>query len=222
MRTRIRCQRFGGRRNVNLEFVGQDSPRYLDYHNGLYQALTVVGTQLKDLEDKFAPIPPPEDRKWINILIDIATMGTLSVAGPFFNGFLKETAYFINKAAANYPAFDNTKNTVMTFIGQGSTLTKDLLSRGKPNGDSWTPQSQDSFSGYIGTVVDIWGNVTDAQLRKMFSGLDDSPTTLGNIIADGKLIDGREVGDSPPKTTISDLQTNMEKTIFGFSIPALW
>lgn len=50
------------------------------------EAATYINNALVDFENKFAPVPPPEDNtKRLYFLIDIITLGVSVVAGPFFN-----------------------------------------------------------------------------------------------------------------------------------------
>ena len=41
---------------------------------------------MSDFENTFAPIPPPPDNTWIQILLDLVSMGATMVAGPFLKG----------------------------------------------------------------------------------------------------------------------------------------
>jgi hypothetical protein len=64
---------------------------YSSYHNTLFKATSTVSTMLKDLENKFAPIPPNldhiQDLFFINLL-------ALLAAGPFFNSLIIKMSYF--------------------------------------------------------------------------------------------------------------------------------
>lgn len=132
---------------------------YKKYYDGLFMSLSIVGTALDDMENKFAPIPPEEDDTWLNILIDMITLGSLGTAGPLFNTMLKDHDWFAGKTGS---ALDNAKDTTMTLVGQGTTTAKDLLSPG--NEGEWTPEKQDEFSAYMGQVVYGWSNVTSRAL----------------------------------------------------------
>lgn len=58
----------------------------------------------------------------------------------------------------------------------------------------------------------------------LFDGKDDSIETLTDPISGGKLIPGRS--KSPPASSsdssVVDLETNIAKSFFGYSLPALW
>lgn len=175
---------------------------------------------LDDLENKFAPVPPPDDDNWLLLLIDLITVGTLGTAGPFFNTFLKQLPYFVGKGST----FDNIKDTSMNMIGQSTTITKDVL----PSDDSpWKPESQDAFSHYMGNTINGWANVTSIALKQLFNGSDSSLKILGDTMANGRLIKGAYKGDRPDEgetnsTLTNDLHANIQKCFFGYSIPALW
>ena len=114
-----------------------------DYHDTLFKVASADSFALKDLQNKFAPIPKEEDKTWIPLLINLITVGTLSAAGPFFNSFLNRLPYFVNNAAT----FNNLKDTTMNLIGQSTTIAKDLV----PTEDGeWRLEKQDAFSNYMG------------------------------------------------------------------------
>ncbi|KAK5799831.1 hypothetical protein VI817_002043 [Penicillium citrinum] len=193
-----------------------------DYHDTLFESTIIASTALKDMENKFAPIPPEEDKTWLLMLIDLLTLGSLGTAGPFFNTALKRLPYFLEKAGSS--TLDNIKDTTMTIIGQGTTIAKDVL----PSKDSpWTHESQDAFSNYMGQVVEGWANITSLSLEKLFEGTPDSIKRLEEAMANGKLIEEAKFNEEPEKdddkTTIkNDLRANIKKCFFGYSIPALW
>ena len=168
------------------------------------------------MEDTFAPIPEPETNQWLNILIDLLTIGTRSIDGPFFNSFLKQ----LPASAKNGELFDNAKDTSMNLIGQSTTLAKDMLESPAP--DDWTPQEQNKFSTYIGQVIFGWMYNAELAIQDLFSGSQTSVQTLGKIIANGALIPGDRDGEAPDNTTATDMKRNVLRSFYGFSIPALW
>ncbi|KGO73174.1 Glycoside hydrolase, superfamily [Penicillium italicum] len=191
-----------------------------DYYDTLFHASVIATTALDDLDNKFAPIPPAKDNTWLLPLIDLLALGTLGTAGPFFNTVLNKLPYFLEKSST----LDNFKDTTMTMVGQGTTIAKDLLPSDDPN-SRWNPQSQDTFSNYMGQVVDGWANVSSLSLEQLFDGKPKSIKTLGEIISNGKLVDGKfeqEPSKDDEATDINDLRTNIQKCFFGYSIPALW
>ncbi|CAG8893424.1 unnamed protein product [Penicillium egyptiacum] len=189
-----------------------------DYHDSLVEATVFSSTALDHMENSFAAVPPEKDNTWLLLIIDLLTVGTLGTAGPFFNTVLKKLPYFLQKTST----YENSKDTTMTMIGQGTTLAKDLISSEK---SPWTPQSQDAFSNYMGQVVGGWANMTSYSLRRLFDGNDDSIKRIGEIISNGKLVAGKfeqEPDDLYDETYKEDLVTNIQKCFLGFSIPALW
>jgi GH18 family chitinase len=179
---------------------------YKDYHTSLFQAASVLGPMLNHMENTFAPVPPEEDNTWALLLINLVTLGTLSGAGPFFNSYLSTRPYFLNKETT----LNNIKDTSMTLVGQGTSIAKDLLKEGKAH---WTPASQDAFSYYMGEAINGWANVTSFSLDKIFDGSPESIDAIWDVISNGKLIEGNCTEDMP---------SNILKSFFAFSIPALW
>lgn len=66
---------------------------FKSYKNALIaSAATDITNALDDLENKFAPIPEPDDNQWLLLLIDLVTLGTSAIAAPFFNsGMSRQT-----------------------------------------------------------------------------------------------------------------------------------
>lgn len=190
---------------------------YHEYYDALYDVAGIISTSLDNMEDTFAPIPASPDNKWTYLLIDLITLGTLSVAGPFFNTLLKNTAYFIEKEGS---ALDNLKDTTLTLIGQSTTIAKDVL----PSKDSpWTPEAQNEYSNYMGQAIAGWANVTSLSLEKFFEATDDTLDAMGELISDGKLIrgsTGNNVVDGSNQS--NDLRANLAKSFYAYAIPNLW
>jgi GH18 family chitinase len=190
---------------------------YKEYDKALVSNEITALWSLDDLQNKFAPIPPEENNTWILVLFDLITVGTLSAAGPFFNSLLKTMPYFINSKDAT---FDNLKDTTMNLIGQSTTIAKDVL----PSKDApWTPERQASFSNYMGQAIKAWKELNTLSLEKIFDGSPESINLIWKIIKDGKLIQGkpsRTLTESEDKT--KSLRDNIGKTLYGYTIPALW
>lgn len=191
---------------------------YHEYHDALYDVAGVISTALDNMEDTFAPIPAPPENKWTYLLIDLITLGTLSIAGPFFNTILKNTAYFVAKEGSSMA--DNLKDTTMTLIGQSTTIAKDVL----PSKDSpWTPEAQNEFSNYMGQAIAGWANVTSLSLGKLFEATDDTLDAIGELISDGKLIRGSTGNNFIDTASASnDLRANLAKSFYAYAIPNLW
>ncbi|OLN96797.1 Killer toxin subunits alpha/beta 2 [Colletotrichum chlorophyti] len=190
---------------------------YHSYRETLFKLIGPFANGADDMEDTFAPIPEEKTNQWLNILIDLLTIGTLGGAAPFFNGFLKTLPAF---SKPNTNTFDNTKDTVLMLMGQTTTLAKDMLS--SPDQDKWTPSEQNKFSNYMNQVIFGWMNATEFTLGKLFGGENTYVTLLGDLISNGKFIDGAREGKAPALPTAGDVEANIFKTIYGYSIPALW
>jgi hypothetical protein len=71
------------------KLTGDEQPlqMYLDYYNALYRAAGVsINPELKNFENKFAPVPPAlDDPKWLQILLGLISLGATMIAAPFFN-----------------------------------------------------------------------------------------------------------------------------------------
>ncbi|SPO01630.1 related to RF2 protein [Cephalotrichum gorgonifer] len=188
-------------------------------HHGYWDALQgMTGSfalSADDMEDTFAPIPEPDTNQWLNIMIDLLTIGTLTTAAPFFNGFLKQLPAF-----SNPKTYDTTESISMNLISQTTTLAKDMLKSPKP--DNWTPQEQNKFSNYVGQAIFGWMNSTELGLKKLFDGTPESIRVLEDAIANGNLIEGQREEPERKDTSATELQANVLKSFFGFSIPALW
>ncbi|KAI7774988.1 Killer toxin subunits alpha/beta [Diaporthe eres] len=188
---------------------------YHNYRPTMFSLIGPFANGADDMEETFAPVPEEKTNQWLNILIDVITIGTLGGAAPFFNGFLKTLPAF-----ADPKTFDNTKDTVLMLMGQTTTLAKAMML--SPDQDSSTNKDQDKFSNYMNQVVFGWMNATERTLSKLSSGEMEYVTVLGNLMSDGKLVPGRRTGEAPKEPTASELEANIFKTFYGYSIPALW
>ncbi|KAK6499976.1 hypothetical protein TWF481_010333 [Arthrobotrys musiformis] len=191
-------------------------------HHAYYKRMSAItgiyGLSVDDMEKTFAPVPEPKTNQWLNIFIDLITIGTLTTAAPFFNMVLKQMPAF-----AKTSTYDNAKDTALTLIGQSTTLAKDALS--SPPSSPWTPHEQDKFSNYMGQVILGWMKDTERTVKRTFNGSEETVKALGAAIADGKLIDGKWDGDAQPpasETPETDLRSNILKSFYVFSIPILW
>ncbi|RYP62222.1 hypothetical protein DL771_009821 [Monosporascus sp. 5C6A] len=187
-----------------------------DMHKSYYTALTggasTFGTKVQDMENNFAPIPPPPDNKSLFVLLDLLAMGTLTAAGPFFNNFIAKLPRF---ATPGNTAFPNAKDTTMTMIGQSIGLSKDLQSA--PKAGDWTPGKQAKFSAYMGQVIEGWEDITVKSLEKILDGSDASLAVLDKLLANGAMYPK----GTTPKSDL-DLFKNIRKAFFAYAIPILW
>ncbi|KAK4246406.1 glycoside hydrolase [Corynascus novoguineensis] len=180
---------------------------FYDYNEMLIAATSFVSMALIDLEKTFAPVPEEEDKAWIYLLIDLITLGTLTVAGPAFNRQVGILSYFSDKSQ------NDIKDTVMTLIGQRTTIAKDVLPSMQ---HEWTDEMQATFGTMLGRVVKGWLNTT------LLTSLD----ILWDAMSGGKLIEGMPAPGTklPPvdESIDREFQANVEKSIYAFAIPNLW
>ncbi|EGS17235.1 class V chitinase-like protein [Thermochaetoides thermophila DSM 1495] len=191
---------------------------YHDYYRALTDEMAIINTALDDMENTFAPVPEPDDKSLVNLLVDLLTLGTLSIGAGWFNTVLKQTAYFRSRGS---DVFDNIKDVTQILIGQGTTIAKDVL----PDKEKkWSQEGKDKFTHYLGDVVDGWLKIVNMTLVKIFDGSDSSIDLLWKAMSDGKLIEGKVLSQS----TLSDgdrvktLRDLTQATVFAFGIPALW
>lgn len=186
------------------------------YYDGLSDMRGGVQTTIRRMENVFAPIPEPKTNQWLNIMIDFLTIGALGGAAPFFNSVLKTLPAFSKPGSS---LFDNTKDTALNMIGQGTTLAKDLLQ--SPDEDKWTPDAQKDFSDYAAQAVFGWMNSTTMSLKTLFSGERESLDALTAILKDGKMLPGA-AGDMSSSRGAIDIEATARKTFFAYAIPGLW
>ncbi|TKW59449.1 hypothetical protein CTA1_11472 [Colletotrichum tanaceti] len=91
-----------------------------------------------------------------------------------------------------------------------------------PDQSKWTPSEQNKFSNYMNQVIFGWMNATEYTLGKLLGGEDAYVRVRGSLISDGKFIDGKRDRAKPALPTAGDVEANIFKTIYGYSIPALW
>jgi hypothetical protein len=185
-----------------------------DFYTTLFQAAATISYSLDHMENTFAPIPePPNDWK-TNLLINLVTLGTLFVGGPFFNEVIKRGAFF------SLRTLNNAKDTSLTVVGQSTTMAKDLFRRWEPD---WTHEGQESFSHNLGRAIELWAHTTELALSDLFNGTDKALEILGEAMADGMLIEGMQVSDPlPQRDTAESMVSNLRKTVFTYSIPVPW
>jgi GH18 family chitinase len=201
------------------------------YYNTLRSAAGTLALEMDHMENTFAPVPAPKDNIWAHMLINMATLGTMTLAAPFFNNMLKSMPYFAGKPT------DNIKDNTYAVIAAISTTAKDLLpdDQGKV---PWTREDQDRFSHYMANVVEGWLSVTSLAVERLFYGAPRAPNridmvldeselnTLYNLISDGKLLEAAQWPDGverpSPRNQTNELTASVKKTFYSFGIPALW
>lgn len=74
---------------------------------------------LTSFENTFAPVTPPENTAWMDILWAVISLGLTAVAAPFFNGAFSKLAYF----AENGHTLDNLKDATYAAIASGAIIS---------------------------------------------------------------------------------------------------
>ncbi|KAM7212489.1 hypothetical protein V8F06_012111 [Rhypophila decipiens] len=187
-----------------------------DMHKAYDTALTgqagSFATKVDDMENTFAPVPPPPDNKSLFILLDLLTMGTLTAAGPFFNNFILKLPAFSKPGGTLGP---NSKDTTMTLIGQSVGLAKDA--KKAPSPAEWTQKKLDKFSAFMGQIIEGWQDINIKTLEKVLSGSDASLNVLDKLLANGNFYPK----GLTPKSDL-DLIKTIRKSFFAYAIPILW
>ncbi|KAL4879073.1 hypothetical protein BJY04DRAFT_229417 [Aspergillus karnatakaensis] len=189
---------------------------HADYHDALFDVAALTSFTLDDMENTFAPVPTADDNTWLRVLLNLITIGTLSAGAPFFNSILKPMPWFTR----NPQIWQNSKEITLMIVGQTATMAKDLLPTNSP---PWSPEAQDQFSHYMGQVINGWANITSLSLEELFSGNDEPLKILQDSMQNGKLIEGAFAGEPDDSGNAkNELRANIQKSFYGFSIPALW
>ncbi|KAL4886083.1 chitinase [Aspergillus karnatakaensis] len=197
--------------------ISQIHVLFKEYDRLLWNAASVLSLQIDDLKNKFAPLPEEDVPLWQEIMSNLLVLGGMGIVGPLFDKLLSQRDWFLQNDRK-----ETTTATVMTILDQTTSVARDLLPGGEPG--KWTPGKQDEFSAYMGQVILGWSSYTALGLANLLEEPDDDAlAALWNVISDGKLIVGkrdREVSDVGDLGL--DMQANILKCVFGFTIPALW
>src|ERR1700761_2153528 len=96
---------------------------YERYSNALFLvAASTLDPSMTEFETTFAPVAPEPDDTWLQILLDIVSMGAAMVAAPFFNSCKHSSPVFVSfdtrsdsvyfKDLAALPYFEDSEGTV--------------------------------------------------------------------------------------------------------------
>ncbi|SPQ21569.1 e2cb8c7a-6b71-4cba-a482-675fd0a9b2df [Thermothielavioides terrestris] len=196
---------------------------YASYHQAIIEAAALtIDPALQDFENKFAPVPPPEDDRWLDFVLDLLSVGVGAVAKPFFEGYI-----------ATLPAFKGQETIVNHTEEITELLTKGVTGIAKQGSDDggfpkWSPELQAEFSATLGTVLTGWAAAAEAAVGALFNGTDESINMLTTLISGGNFIDGSVDGtpESMPNGTSHDTQSALNaivaKVFFAYAIPAVW
>lgn len=91
----------------------------------------------------------------------------------------------------------------------------------------WSVEKRDSFKTYMGQVLVGWQKLANASVHELFDGSSKSINLLWDIISDGKLIEDGTHGSASSDgegdgMSNFDMTNHIEKSFYGFTIPAVW
>ncbi|KAK5654618.1 hypothetical protein OQA88_6939 [Cercophora sp. LCS_1] len=191
---------------------------YHGYWSGLLAAHGTLANGQDLMQETFAPVPEPKTNQWLNILLDLLTMGALTSVAPVFNRLVYSAV-----EDGDPGKYNNAKDFTLNMIGQATTLAKDALQA--PDAAPWTRVGQKKFSAYLGQAIFAWMNITEQTIANIFSATTPSSIQmLTSAIANGQLIEGSKSGapPNPGDAPATQAQKDILKSIYGFGIPALW
>lgn len=58
-------------------------------------AALVIDNTLPHLENTFAPVPPPEDNAWLDMVLDFVSMGVPMVGGKFIDDCTNSYVFYM-------------------------------------------------------------------------------------------------------------------------------
>ncbi|OIW30765.1 hypothetical protein CONLIGDRAFT_614022 [Coniochaeta ligniaria NRRL 30616] len=220
----LQCVGFIGGGSGAAGYEIWNSMMYASYQTALYQAAAAyLDPALADFENNFAPVPPPPDNTWLEILLAVVDLvGTVAVSS-FFNTILKGLPYF----RAHGATYDNAKDTAKALVGFSTSLAGTLTGDGK-DGSGWSAEKQDAFSDYMGQVVAAWGNTTEQALSQLFNGSASSISLLTTLTAHGQMVEGSvDGGAAQPNVTagadtLAALGASIAKAFFAYAIATVW
>ncbi|KAL4938844.1 hypothetical protein BDV06DRAFT_231514 [Aspergillus oleicola] len=189
---------------------------FTDYDTYLWRAATTLSLQIDHLTNEFAPLPEKDDSVWQDLLTNLLVLGGVGTAGPLMGKVLSQLAWFNQNNRG-----ETTQSVAMTVLEQGIMVAGGLMS-----GDDayWTPEKQDEFSAYMGQVINGWSKFNSYSLSALLDKGDDAAIdAIWDLISDGKLIEGKFENEPPAERDLTgELQDDILKCVFGFTIPALW
>ncbi|KAL5332613.1 hypothetical protein BJX70DRAFT_392853 [Aspergillus crustosus] len=171
---------------------------FTDYDDYLWKAATTLSLQIDHLTNKFAPLPEKDDDVWKDLLTNLLVLGGVGTAGPLISKVLSQLPWFNQDSRG-----ETTQSVAMTVLEQGI---------------------MDQFSAYMGQVISGWLIFNSYSLSALLDeGSNAAIDAIWDLISDGKLIEGKFENKPPAERDLAgELQDNILKCVFGFTIPALW
>ncbi|KAF2664834.1 glycoside hydrolase family 18 protein [Microthyrium microscopicum] len=190
---------------------------YATINNAILQTAATFEPSFPSFETTFAPVAPPKDNTWLQILLDFITLGVGAAVAPLFNSFIRDLPAF----EGNPNGVDTAKDVTFALIAASLAAGKDAVADQK-SGD-WTLDDQNTFSAYLGQVINAWGNSTEQALATLFNGSGASIQILTALISNGSLITGSGGKSGIPfPPTYAQLDLYVAKAFFAYSVPKLW
>ncbi|OAA81632.1 Glycoside hydrolase [Akanthomyces lecanii RCEF 1005] len=231
-RSGLTCGDFTGERTgpaaalIWNSFV-QINEMYASYADALGNAAAEkIDPSLDDFQETFAPTPPEDDKEWLTILLDLVSMGTGMVAGPFVGKVVGKLPYFVAKAedAGANAIKDKIKSVSSTVLTTAITIGSGFI---EGSTSDWDPKAEAHFKNTMGLAMAGWNDIATEGLRDLFDGSDSSLDTLSDLLADGQFAGGKDYGkgsydQASSKDANNTLEDNLSKTFYAYAIPAIW
>ncbi|KAG8530286.1 uncharacterized protein KY384_004788 [Bacidia gigantensis] len=172
-------------------------------YDAVYKAQDYVTTQIAGFSETFAPIKQPTDA--LKVILDIVGLGFAVALAPVWNAALKALPWF----KANGNALGTIKDTINPSISNGITLIKDGGLTGKI-------EVTNTLEENVGEVVKAWTATLNTLNGQLFNGSTSSTDDLFGQISDGKVLESGYTLDE------SEVETAIEKAIYGYLVPRAW
>jgi GH18 family chitinase len=191
---------------------------FYDLYRALQDAKADVALTVNAFNDHFDPLPDNSNIDLIlQIILDAVGAGAVFVAAPFFNGFLKELAFFKKVGS------DNVKDYTYAALAGGLAIGKDVL-QGQQHVDDWTEQNQHDLSLMFDQVIIGWQNIIEQTAINLFNGSEASISQLSTLIGNGVMLPGASASSAPPQPVVPQVGTEllMLRGFYAFAIPTAW
>ncbi|KAK3903406.1 hypothetical protein C8A05DRAFT_32845 [Staphylotrichum tortipilum] len=195
-------------------------------HSGYIETLKEAAnnfnnTAMRAIESTFAPVPgETANGTWPPLLAELINLGPLALLGPYAVSTLKLLPWFSDKPA------NVVKNTTMTLLRTSVAVAKTAPSSDERGaGAAWQLGSDDPGHAYFMIrAIHSWQDIAVLARDQQFNGTHpESVAILGEAMADGKLVEQAKWPVQLPFVPARpNLTAALAKTLFGFTIPALW
>jgi hypothetical protein len=200
---------------------------YQGFHDAIVSVAALsIDPALADFENTFAPVPPPPDTKWLDILLAcVGLVGTIGVSS-FFNSVLKTLPFFVGGSL-----YDNSKDAAKALVSFSTSITS-ALTGGSGDKAGWTAEKQATFSAYLGQAMTAWDLANELALATLFDGSDNSLSVLTDAMGSGQMIAGsvnNRPGNYPNPETVANstglqagLANDIGKAFWAYAMTNVW